>query len=176
MAILEDYISLGMVLQILLRQIDLGSFLMVAARIIILTIFVLAATSSTMVIRALDSPTMLTVLFGYFFPGILVLVPLPMVIDYFNGCTRAHSLGIAAQIKIMEESSLVFLGQWFSFIRLPSGKYRIVSWKNKEFEDLKDLLVSFRFYFVTVGDSLCISIMYSLRSEISVGGLVQTLY
>jgi hypothetical protein len=26
-----------------------------------------------------------------------------MVIDYFNGCTRAHSLGIAAQMKIMGE-------------------------------------------------------------------------
>jgi hypothetical protein len=24
-----------------------------------------------------------------------------MLIDYFNGCTRARSLGIAAQIKIM---------------------------------------------------------------------------
>jgi hypothetical protein len=29
-------------------------------------------------------------------PGILVLVLLPMVIDYFNGCARARSLGIMA--------------------------------------------------------------------------------
>jgi hypothetical protein len=36
-----------------------------------------------------------------------------MWIDYFNGCPRAHSLGIAAQIKIMEEPSLVFTGLWF---------------------------------------------------------------
>jgi hypothetical protein len=43
----------------LLRQIDLGSFLMVVARSIILAIFVPAATSSTMVIRALSSPAML---------------------------------------------------------------------------------------------------------------------
>jgi hypothetical protein len=38
-------------------------------------------------------------LFGLLFPSILV----SMVIDYFNGCTRARSLGIAAQIKIMGE-------------------------------------------------------------------------
>jgi hypothetical protein len=75
------------------------------------------------------------------FPGILVLVLLPMVIDYFNGCARARSLGIGAQIKFMGEPSLVFLGQWFGFIRLPSEKYKIISWKKKEFEDLEDLLV-----------------------------------
>jgi hypothetical protein len=32
------------------------------------------------------------------FPGILVWVLLPMVIDYFNGYACARSLGIAAQI------------------------------------------------------------------------------
>jgi hypothetical protein len=31
-----------------------------------------------------------------------VLVLLSMLIDYFNGCTRAHSLGIAAQLKLWE--------------------------------------------------------------------------
>jgi hypothetical protein len=30
------------------------------------------------------------------FTGILVLVILPMAIDYFNGCVRVYSLGIAA--------------------------------------------------------------------------------
>jgi hypothetical protein len=60
-----------------------------------------------------------------------------MVIDYFNDCARARSLGIGAQIKIMGEPSLVFSGQWFGFIRLPSEKYK----KKKEFEDLEDLLV-----------------------------------
>jgi hypothetical protein len=45
-----------MVLPILLRQIDFGSFLLVVARKIILAVFVPAATSSTMVIRILDSP------------------------------------------------------------------------------------------------------------------------
>ena len=43
-----------MVLQILLRRIDFGSFLVVAVRIV-LAIFVTAATSSTMVIRTLGS-------------------------------------------------------------------------------------------------------------------------
>jgi hypothetical protein len=37
-----------------------------------------------------------------------------------------------------------------------------VSWKKKEFEDLEDLLVSFRLYFVIVKNSSCNSIMYYL--------------
>jgi hypothetical protein len=85
-----------------------------------------------------------------------------MLIDYFNGCARARSLGIAAQIKIMGEPSLVFTGLWFGFIRLPSENYKIISWKKKEFEDLEDLIVSFRLYLVIAEDSLCISIMYYL--------------
>jgi hypothetical protein len=75
---------------------------------------------------------------------------------------RARSLGIAAQIKIMGELSLVFTGLWFGSIRLPYEKYKIMSWKNKEFEDLEDLVVSFRLYFVIARDSLCISIIYYL--------------
>jgi hypothetical protein len=63
-----------------------------------------------------------------FCPDILVLVLLPMWIDYFNGCARAHSLGIAAQIKIIGEPSLIFTGLWFDiYLRLPSEKYKIVS-------------------------------------------------
>jgi hypothetical protein len=87
----------------------------------------------------------------------LVLVLLSILINYFNGCARARSLSIAAQIKIMEEPSLIFIGLWFSFIRLPSRKYKIMSWKKKEFEDLKDLFISFRLYFIIAGESLCIS-------------------
>jgi hypothetical protein len=95
-----------------------------------------------------------------FYPEILVLVLLPMWIDYFNGCTRARSLGIAAQIKFMGEPPLVFTCLWFGiYLGLPSEKYKIMSWKKKEFEDLKDLLVSFRLYFVIVKDSSCNSIM-----------------
>jgi hypothetical protein len=40
----------------------------------------------------------------------LVLVLLPILIDYFNDGVHACSLGIAGQIKIMEEPSLVFTG------------------------------------------------------------------
>jgi hypothetical protein len=51
-----------------------------------------------------------------------------MWIDYFNGCARARSLGIAAQIKIMGEPPLVFTGLWFGiYLGLPSEKYKIVS-------------------------------------------------
>jgi hypothetical protein len=85
-----------------------------------------------------------------------------MLIDYFNGYARARSLGIAAQIKIMGEPSLVFTGLWFDSIRLPSGKYKIMLWKKKEFEDLEDLVVYFRLYFVIARDTLCISTMYYL--------------
>jgi hypothetical protein len=80
-----------------------------------------------------------------------------MLIDYFNNCTRVCSFGIAAQIKIMGESLLIFIGLWFGSIRLPSEKYKIMSWKKKEFEDLEVLIVSFRLYFVIDGDNLCIS-------------------
>jgi hypothetical protein len=71
-----------MVIRILFRQIDLGSFLMVAARSIILAIIFLAATSSTMAIRALGSPATYYQAVRLLFPGILALVLLPVVIDY----------------------------------------------------------------------------------------------
>jgi hypothetical protein len=84
-------------------------------------------------------------------------------LDYFNGYARARSLGIVAQIKIMGESPLVFTGLWFGiYLGLPSEKYKIVSSKKKEFEDLKDLLVSFRLYFVIIKDSSCNSTIYYL--------------
>jgi hypothetical protein len=62
-----------------------------------------------------------------FCPVILVLVLLLMLIDYFNRCTCACSLGIAAQ-KIMREPSLIFTGLWFGiYLGLSSEKYKIVS-------------------------------------------------
>jgi hypothetical protein len=87
-----------------------------------------------------------------------------MWIDYFNGYARACSLGIAAQIKIMRESLLVFTGLWFDiYLGLPSEKYKIVSWKKKAFKNLEDLLLSFRlYYFIIVKDSSCIFTMYYL--------------
>jgi hypothetical protein len=67
-----------------------------------------------------------------------------MWIDNFNGYICAHSLDIAAQIKILGEPSLVFIGLWFGiYLGLPSEKYKIMSWKKKEFENLKYLLDSF---------------------------------
>jgi hypothetical protein len=96
------------------------------------------------------------------FPDILVLVLLPMLYDCFNGCVRARSFGIAAQ-KIMGELSSVSTGLWLViYFWLPSEKYKIVFWKKKKIEDLEDLLLSFRLYFVIVGGSSCISIMYYL--------------
>jgi hypothetical protein len=92
-----------------------------------------------------------------------VLVLLPIWIDYFNSYARARSLGIVARIKITGEPLLVFTDLWFGiYLGLPSEKYKIVSWRKKKFEDLKDLLVFFRLYFVVVKDSSCISTMYYL--------------
>ena len=60
---------------------------------------------------------------------------------------------LALRLKIKrEEPSLVFTGVWFGVfgvvLRLPSEKYKIVSWMKKGLEDLIDLLVSFSIVFV----------------------------
>jgi hypothetical protein len=102
-------------LQILLLRINFGYVLMVAARRFVLAIFVPTAMSLTMVIRTFGYPATSTRL-QLLFSGILVLVLLLMVIDYFNYYVSACSLGTAAQIKIMGESSLVFTGLWFGFL------------------------------------------------------------
>jgi hypothetical protein len=86
-----------------------------------------------------------------------------MWIDYFNGCVRARSLGIAAQIKNMGARLLVFAGIWYDICAiifwLPSEKYKIMSWKKKSLKTSKISSFSFRLYFVIVGAS---SIMYYL--------------
>jgi hypothetical protein len=64
MVMLKDYNSLGMDLQILFRQINFGSFIMVSTRRIILTFFVPATTSSTLEIRTLGSSATSTKLIG----------------------------------------------------------------------------------------------------------------
>jgi hypothetical protein len=85
-----------MVLQILRREINLGSFLIVATRNIILAIF----HPGCYVLKNDDScsrlPSDIDRLFGLLFPSILVLVLLSMVIDYFNDCMHTRSLGIAS--------------------------------------------------------------------------------
>jgi hypothetical protein len=87
---------------------------MVAARRIILAIFVPTATFSTMVIHTPGSSATSTRLFGLFSMEILVLVLLPMLVDYFNGCVCSHSLGIVAQIKNMGAPPLVFASIWYN--------------------------------------------------------------
>jgi hypothetical protein len=81
-----------------------------------------------------------------------------MVIDYFNGCTLARSIVTAAKIKIMGEPSLVFQVSGSALF----GCLLKNASKKKELKDLKNLLISFRLYFLVVGDSLCISTMYYL--------------
>jgi hypothetical protein len=84
-----------MVLQILLRHIHLGSFLLVATKRIILAIFCLGC-------YVLDNdnsysrlPSDVDQVVQLFCPVILMLVLLSMLIDYFNGCARVRGLGIA---------------------------------------------------------------------------------
>jgi hypothetical protein len=63
----------------------------------------------------------------------------------------------------MGEPSLIFTALWFGiYLGLPSEKYKIVSWRKKEFEELEDLLVSFGLYFVIIKESSCISTIYYL--------------
>jgi hypothetical protein len=54
MSVLKNYNSLGLGLEILLCKTGFGSFRMVAVRRIIFAVFVVAVTSSTMVICTLD--------------------------------------------------------------------------------------------------------------------------
>jgi hypothetical protein len=89
-----------------------------------------------------------------------------MLYDYSNGCAPARSLGTATKSTIMGEPSLVFtclcFGTYVLFMRLPLEKYKIVSWKKNDFEDLDDLLVSFRLCFVIAENSTYIFTMYYL--------------
>jgi hypothetical protein len=92
-----------------------GSLVMVVTRMFVHAIFIPTATSSTIVICALDSPTTSTRLFGCFSLEYWCWY-LPMVIDYFNGCARVRRLGIATQIKIMGEPSWYF--QIYDFVSI----------------------------------------------------------
>ena len=75
----------------------------------------------------------------YIFLGILVLVLLPMLIDYFNGCVRARSLGIAAQINYRR----TIFGIIRSILSVAFKKLQDCVLKEEEFEDLEDLLIFF---------------------------------
>jgi hypothetical protein len=90
-----------------------------------------------------------------------------MLVDYFNGCVRARSLGIVAEIQNMGVPLLVFADIWYDIYAiifwLPSEKYKIISWKKKNLKTSKISSFSFKLYFVIVGVS---STMYSLRFKI----------
>jgi hypothetical protein len=67
MVVLEDYSFLGMDLQIMLHQINFGSFFSwFAAKMIALATYIPASTSLTMVICILGFPVTLIRLSGYF--------------------------------------------------------------------------------------------------------------
>jgi hypothetical protein len=73
----------------------------------------------------------------------------------------ARSLGIAAEIKIVGETSLVFSDLWFgTYLRPPNVQDYVM--EEERFKDLKDLLVSFGLYFVIVEVRSYISTMYYL--------------
>jgi hypothetical protein len=111
-----NYFFLGISFEILLRQVDVGHFLMFVARRIVLRIIVSAATSSTMVVHIPNFPVTSTKLFNLF-PSILVFVLLTMMINCFYGCVRAHSVDITAQIKNMEEPRLLRVWSSSSFLK-----------------------------------------------------------
>jgi hypothetical protein len=72
-----------------------------------------------------------------FCSDMLGLVLLPMLIDYFNGYARACSLGIAAQIKIMVEPSLVFTGLWFDLFGCLLKSIRLCHGRKKSLKTSK---------------------------------------
>jgi hypothetical protein len=163
MVVLLDYSSIGTVFQILLRQVDFGFFSHGCReedypRNICPGCYVLDNGDSYIWLSS-DVDQVVRSLF----PEILVLVLSPMLVDCFNGCVRARSLGIAAQIKNMGAPLLVFAGIWHDIciiiFWLPSEKYKIISWKKKSLKTSKISSFSFRLYFVIVGVS---SIMYYL--------------
>jgi hypothetical protein len=126
--VLLDYSSIDTVFQILLRHVDFGVFLMVAEEDYPCNIYpgcyVLDnGDSSTWLFSDVDQTVQ------SFFPKILILVLSPMLVDYFNGCVRARSLGIAVQIKNMGAPLLVFAGIWYDICAiifwLPLEKTRL---------------------------------------------------
>jgi hypothetical protein len=133
---------------------------MVAARRIILAIFIPVATSSTMVIRTLGSPAASTRLFSLeywcWYPCRCWLIVL------MAACVHV-ALALRLKYKNMGAPLLVFAGIWYDIYAiifwLPSEKYEIVSWKRKSLKTSKISSFYFRLYFVIVEVS---STMYYL--------------
>jgi hypothetical protein len=113
MVVLLDYSSIGMVFQILLRQVDFGVFSHGCCeedypRNICPGCYVLDnGESYTRLSSDIDQAV------RSLFPEIFVMVLSPMLVDYFNGCVRACRLGIAAQIKNMGAPLLEFTSIWY---------------------------------------------------------------
>jgi hypothetical protein len=83
---------------------------MVAERMFVLAIFILIATSSIMVIHTPGSNDIELVI-RLLFPGILVLVLLSMVIDYFN-----MALVLRLKLKLWENLRWYFQVYYFTSI------------------------------------------------------------
>jgi hypothetical protein len=134
-----------MVLQILLRQTDFASFLLVVARRIILAIFVSAAMSSTMLIRTLDSPATSTKLFDYFAPAYWCWYSCRY---WLTTLMAAHvHIALALRLKLKLWKNLLWYLQIYGLISILGCLQKSI------YEDLKNLLVSFRLYFIIVKDS-----------------------
>ena len=133
MMVLEDYVYLGMVFLILLRQIGFAFFFFLhycheqqCPRNICPGCYVLDnGVSFPQLSSDIDQAVRLL------FPEVLVLVLLSMLVGYFNGCAVRVTLVLQLKIKITGELSLLFTGVWFDiyaiFLRLHSEKYKIVS-------------------------------------------------
>jgi hypothetical protein len=139
------------------------SFIIVAARRIILAIFISAAPSSTMVIRTLGSPAASTRLFGLFSLKYWCWYSCRRwLIVLMVACVHV-ALVLRLKYKNMGAPLLVFAGIWYDIYAisfwLPSEKYEIVLWKKKSLKISKISLFSFRLYFVIVRVS---STMYYL--------------
>jgi hypothetical protein len=126
---------------------------MVAVRNVVFAILIPAATSSTMVIR---DGTLVDQAIRLLFPGILVLVLLSVMIDYFNSCMCARiSMLVWENLRwYFQVCGLVLFGCLLKNTRLYHGR--------RKTEDLRRFLVSFRFYFVIARDNLYISTVYYL--------------
>jgi hypothetical protein len=107
------------------------SFLMVATRRIILAIFISAATSSTMVIRTLGSPTASTRLFDHFFLEYWCWYSCRCWLIILMATCVHLALALRFKYKNMGAPLLVFASIWYDIYviisSLPLEKYEIVS-------------------------------------------------
>jgi hypothetical protein len=146
--LLEDFISIGMNLRILLRQINFGFFSHGHEEDGHLNIFVWCY-----VFHNDDSnsrlPCDIDPIVRLLLPRILVFSLLTLL-NYFNGCIKCVALEIWLKIKIVGEPFFVFILLKFDLylilLWLLSEKYKIMSLENKKFKDLDYFLIYFKLY------------------------------